>query len=47
MTSNYSTMEVDGKEIEYKNEMSQSIYVGFLRHYSTLTNYYNAQETFR
>ena len=29
MTSNYSTIEVEGEEVEYKNEMSHSIYLGF------------------
>ena len=40
-------MEVDGEEIEYKNETSHSIYLGFLLHYITLTNYYIVQDTFK
>ena len=40
MTSSYSTIEVEAEEIEYKNETSHSIYLGFLLHYITLTNYY-------
>ena len=40
MTSNYSTIEVDAEEIEYKNETSLSIFLGFLLQYITLTNTY-------
>ena len=40
MTSNYSTMEEEREEIEYKNETSHSIYLAFLLHYVTFTNYY-------
>ena len=40
-------MEVEGEDIEYKNEMSHSLYLGFLLHYITLANYYNVQDTFR
>ena len=40
MTSNYSTIDVEGEEIECKNETPNFIYVGFLLHYITLTNYY-------
>ena len=40
MTSNYSTIEEEAEEIEYENETSHSIYLGFLRRYITLTNYY-------
>ena len=47
MTSNYSTIDVEGEEIVYKNEMPNSIYLGFLLHYITLTNYYIVEDTFR
>ena len=47
MTSNYSTIEVQAEEIEYKSETSYSIYLGFLVHYITFTNYYIVQDTFR
>ena len=47
MTCSCSTIEVEAKEIEYNNEMSHSIYLGFLLHYITLTNYYIVQDTFR
>ena len=47
MTSNYSTIDVEGEEIVYKNETPNSIYLGFLLHYITLTNYYIVQDTFR
>ena len=40
MTSSCSTIEVEAEEIEYKNERSHSVYLGFLLHYITLTNYY-------
>ena len=39
MTSNFSTIQVEAEEIEYKKETSHSIYLGFLVHYITLTNY--------
>ena len=39
MTSNYGTIQVEPEEIEYKYETSHSIYLGFLLHYITLTNY--------
>ena len=47
MTSNYTTIEVEGEEIKYKNEMSNSIYFAFILHYITLTNYYIAQDKLR
>ena len=47
MTSNYSTIEMDAGEIEYKNERSHSIYFAFAIHYITLTNYYIVQDTLR
>ena len=37
MTNNYSTIEVEAEEIEYKNETLQYIYVRFPLYYSTLT----------
>ena len=45
MTSNYSTIEVEPEEIEYKNETYLSLYLGFLLHFIKLTNYYI--DTFR
>ena len=47
MTCSYSTTEVEAEEIEYINERSHSIYLGFLLHYITLTNYYIVLDTFR
>ena len=47
VTNNYSTMEVEKEEIEYKNETSHSLFLGFLLFYITLTNYYIIQDTFR
>ena len=47
MTSNYTTMEVEGEEIKYKYERSYSIYFAFILHYITLTKYYNVQDTIR
>ena len=38
MTSNYSTIEVEAEEIEYKNEMSHSIYLGLCYNISQLPN---------
>ena len=40
MTSNCNTIEVEGEEIEYKNERPHSIYFAFIIHYITLTSYY-------
>ena len=40
MISNYTTIEVKAEEIDYINETSHSIYIRFLLHYITLTNYY-------
>ena len=45
MTSNYCTIEVEAEEIEYKNETSHSIYLGFLLYYITLTYYYILADT--
>ena len=47
MTSNYSTIDVEWEEIVYKNETPNSIYIGFLPHYITLTNCQIVQDTFR
>ena len=47
MTSNYSTINVEGEEIVYKNETPNSIYLGLLLHYITLDNYYIVQDTLR
>ena len=47
MTSNYSTIEVEAEKIEYKNETTHSIYLGFLLYYITLTYYYILAYTFR
>ena len=44
MTSNYSTIDVEGEEIVYTNETPNSIYLGLLLHYITLTNYYIVQD---
>ena len=38
MTSNYSTIEVEAKEKECKNETSHSIFLAFLLHFITFTN---------
>ena len=45
MISNYSIIDVEGEEIEYKNETLPSIYLAFLLHYSTLSKYYIVQDT--
>ena len=47
MTSNYNTREVEGEEIQYKNERSHSIYFAFIIHFITLTNYYIVQDRLR
>ena len=47
MTSNYNTKEVDAEEMEYKNEILHSIYLGFVLHYIILTNLYIVQDTFK
>ena len=47
ITSNYSAIEVESEEIEYKNETSHSILLGFLLHYVPLINYYIVKDTFR
>ena len=47
MTSNYSTIEVEKEEIEYKSVRSHSVYLGFLLHYITFTNCYILQDTVR
>ena len=46
MISDYSTIEVNAEEIEYKYEMSHSVYLGFILLYITLTNYYIVQDTY-
>ena len=47
MASNYNTIEMEAEEFEYKNERSNSIYLRFLLHYISLTNYYIVQDTFK
>ena len=47
MTSNYSTIEEEAVEIEYENETSHSMSLGFLLHYITLTKYYIVLDTFK
>ena len=47
MTSNYNIIEEEAEELEHKNETSYSIYLGFILHYITFTNYYIVQDTFR
>ena len=47
MTGSYCTIEVEAEEIDYKKDMSHSIYLGFLLHHITLTNYYIIYNTFR
>ena len=47
MTSKYNRTEEEAEEIDYKNERSHSIYLQFLLHYISLTNYYTVQDTFR
>ena len=42
-----SIPNVKAEEIEYKNETSHSIYLGFLLYYITLTYYYILADTFR
>ena len=40
MTSNYNKTEAEAEEIEYKNEMSHSMYLGLLLHYITYQLFY-------
>ena len=47
MTIKYNRTEEEAEEIDYKNERSHSIYLRFLLHYISLTNYYTVQDTFR
>ena len=47
MTSNYSTIEVEAEQTEYKNEISHSMFLRFLLYYITLTNDYIVKNTFR
>ena len=47
MISNYSIIEVEAEEIEYKNETSHSRYLRVLLLYITFTKYYIVQDIFR
>ena len=48
MTSYYSIIDVEGEEIVYKIETTNSIYVGFLLYIKiTRINYYIVENTFR